>query len=75
MSIDYIQCNIKSNNNNKKWHFATFNNSKAVILWFYCIHELFLLLLQGERGSPGVNGTQGFQGCPGQRGVKVSELN
>lgn len=26
---------------------------------------------QGERGPPGVNGTQGFQGCPGQRGVKV----
>ena len=29
-------------------------------------------LPQGERGPPGVNGTQGFQGCPGQRGVKVS---
>lgn len=29
------------------------------------------LSLQGERGPPGVNGTQGFQGCPGQRGVKV----
>lgn len=26
---------------------------------------------QGERGPPGVNGTQGFQGCPGQRGIKV----
>uniref|UniRef100_A0A8C3UBZ4 Collagen alpha-3(VI) chain n=1 Tax=Catharus ustulatus TaxID=91951 RepID=A0A8C3UBZ4_CATUS len=26
---------------------------------------------QGERGPPGVNGTQGFQGCPGQRGTKV----
>lgn len=36
---------------------------------------LFLHLLQGERGPTGVNGTQGFQGCPGQRGVKVSELN
>lgn len=30
-----------------------------------------LFSLQGERGPPGVNGTQGFQGCPGQRGVKV----
>uniref|UniRef100_A0A452U914 Collagen type VI alpha 3 chain n=1 Tax=Ursus maritimus TaxID=29073 RepID=A0A452U914_URSMA len=26
----------------------------------------------GERGPPGVNGTQGFQGCPGQRGIKGS---
>lgn len=32
------------------------------------------IFLQGERGPPGVNGTQGFQGCPGQRGVKVSEF-
>lgn len=26
---------------------------------------------QGERGPPGMNGTQGFQGCPGHRGTKV----
>lgn len=31
----------------------------------------FLSLHQGERGPPGVNGTQGFQGCPGHRGTKV----
>lgn len=34
----------------------------------------FVLQSKGERGPPGVNGTQGFQGCPGQRGVKVREL-
>lgn len=26
---------------------------------------------QGERGAPGLNGTQGHQGCPGKRGLKV----
>lgn len=35
---------------------------------------VFILWWQGERGPPGVNGTQGFQGCPGPRGVKVKTL-
>lgn len=26
---------------------------------------------QGERGAPGLNGTQGHQGCAGRRGLKV----
>lgn len=40
--------------------------SRQLLTWFFpSVH-------QGERGPPGVNGTQGFQGCPGQRGTKVS---
>lgn len=35
-------------------------------------HCIFPSMQQGERGPPGVNGTQGFQGCPGHRGTKVS---
>lgn len=46
---------------------------KKLCMWHVVSHDCDnSIFYQGERGPLGVNGTQGFQGCPGQRGVKVS---